>query len=78
MDLKDFLGIRKLSGLAFAKKHSLSQSTISRAINGKAISAMNAAKIEKATDGQVTRIELLYPPSVAVESKTNGGGFPSP
>ena len=61
MHLKDFLRVQDLSGLAFAKKHSLSQATVSRAVNGKAISGSNALKIEKATEGFVTLRELLYP-----------------
>jgi DNA-binding transcriptional regulator YdaS (Cro superfamily) len=61
MYLKNFLETQNLSGLAFAKKHNLSQSTISRAVNGKAVSASNAFKIEKATSGLVSLTELLCP-----------------
>ena len=62
MKLKEYLRIKGLSGLAFAKKHSLSQPTISRIINNKVVPSPEIAlKIEQATNGEVTRLELLYP-----------------
>jgi len=62
MKLKEYLKREKLSALVFAKTHNLTQPTISRIINKKHIPRPEtAAKIEKATKGQVTRLELLYP-----------------
>jgi DNA-binding transcriptional regulator YdaS (Cro superfamily) len=45
----------------WAKLKGLDPSLISRCLNGKGISPKNAAEIEKACDGQVTRMEILYP-----------------
>lgn len=62
MKLQKYLDQKKLSGLAFAEKHNLSQSTISRILNNKVIPSPGVAlEIEQATKGVVTRMELLYP-----------------
>lgn len=61
--LEAFLEKHNLSQNQFAKDAGVSQPTISRYINGetKQASAKNALKIEKATNGTVTRMELLFP-----------------
>ncbi len=47
---------------AFAKRTGIPQSTVWRIANQKTqISPENALRIEQATHGQVTRMELLYP-----------------
>jgi len=62
MKLQEYLDQEKLSGLAFAEKHNLSQATISRVLNNKVTPCPETAfLIEEATKGAVTRMELLYP-----------------
>lgn len=64
MKLQKYLKREKLNGLAFAEKHNLSQSTISRILNNKVTPSPEVAlKIEKATNGEVNKLELLYPDS---------------
>ncbi len=69
MKLEEYLTQEKLNGLTFAEKHNLSQSTISRILNNKVQPSPDVAlKIEQATQGAVTRMELLYPPTPKVDA----------
>lgn len=61
MDLKNYFKNNKIKFTPWAVEKEISPSVISRFIGGKGMSPENALKIEQATDGQVTRMELLYP-----------------
>ena len=61
MNLKNHLKHNRLSATEFARNCGLSLSLISKISNGKRPSPESAAIIERATDGAVTRLELLYP-----------------
>ena len=59
--LKKYLKTNGLKPTPWAKKHGIAPPVISRYFHGYAISKENALRIEQATDGAVTRMELLYP-----------------
>ena len=61
MNLKNYLKTHNLKPTPWAEKHGLNAPLLSRYLNGKGISPQNALKIEKATGGAVSCIELLYP-----------------
>jgi len=61
MELKRYIKTVGLKPTPWAIKKGLSPSVISRFLNGKGLSLDNALKIEQATNGEVTRLELLYP-----------------
>lgn len=61
MKLIDFIKNKKLSINAFAAENKLPATTVWRAVIGKPVRPCNAMAIEQATDGAVTRMELLYP-----------------
>lgn len=59
--LKNYLETNGFKPTPWAKKHGIAPPVISRYFHGCAISKENALRIEQATDGAVTRMELLYP-----------------
>ena len=60
--LKRYLSRKKLRPTAWARANGIAPPVISRYLNGKTgLSPENALRIERATDGEVTRLELLYP-----------------
>lgn len=60
MKLDDYLTVQNLSLGAFAKKASLSKATVSRAREAVVVpSRRTMEKIERATDGAVTRVDLI-------------------
>lgn len=62
MKLSEYFEINKFKPTPWAKKNEISPAIISRYLNnGTGVSPKNALKIEKATCGKVTRMELLYP-----------------
>ncbi len=62
MKLKGYLKKHRLKPTVWAKRHGISPSIISRYLNGKTtLSKENALKIDDATYGDVTALELLYP-----------------
>ncbi len=61
MRLEKYLKDNKLKPTPWAVKHRIAAAVISRYLNGKGISPQNAEKIEVATDGDVSVMELLYP-----------------
>jgi hypothetical protein len=68
MDLINYFKNNKIKFTPWALEKGVSPSVISRFINGKGMSPENALKIEQATNGQVTRLELLYPSDNPAES----------
>jgi len=63
MELSEYLQRKKLTVTAFAKIAGVPQPTVWRILNGKINnpSPNIAERIEKATGGSVSRMELLYP-----------------
>ena len=61
MKLQEFFGKNNIKYTYWAKKNSLPPSLIFRALSGKGITLENANEIVKATNGQVTLEELLFP-----------------
>ena len=61
MNLKNFFEIRQKKPTPWAMENGIAPSVISRCLNGRGVSPENALKIEKASNGEVTRMELLYP-----------------
>lgn len=61
MKLKDYFELHKIKPTPWGLKNGIYPALLSRYLNGKGISPANAAKIEQATDGQVDKMELLYP-----------------
>jgi len=60
MNLKTYLAKNEFKPTPWALKHSISPSVISRYLAGRRLSPENAERIERATDGEVSRMELLY------------------
>ena len=59
--LKQFLIKHNLSENAFATNHNIPQATVWRVANDKVTpDPATARKIEQATQGEVTRLEILY------------------
>ncbi len=64
--LAKYLKMKKQNTNQFAQKSGLSQATVWRIVNGKVTPSSRIAKaIETATQGEVTRDELLYPDEAA-------------
>jgi len=61
MKLTAYLDYKKVNVFNFAKQHGLSVATVWRASRGKTVRPKIAAQISDATDGMVTRLDLLYP-----------------
>ena len=62
MELKQYLKEERITHTEFARRSGIPQPTIWRILNRVVIpSPQIALKIEKATAGTVTRMELLYP-----------------
>jgi len=61
MNIQKYLNKNNLKPTPWAVDNKIAPSVISRYLNGKGISKGNALKIEQATGGAVTVIELLYP-----------------
>ena len=59
--LKEYLKNNGLKPTPWAKNHGIAPPVISRYFHGYAISKENALRIEQATGGAVTRMDLLYP-----------------
>ena len=60
--LKKFLKRNNLRPTPWAKANGIAPPVLSRYLNGKmGLSPENALRIEQATGGAVTRMELLYP-----------------
>ena len=59
--LKQFFEIHSFKPTPWAAINGIAPSVISRLLNGRGISPLNALRIEQATNGEVTRDELLYP-----------------
>ena len=60
--LKKYLQDKKESEYAFAKRAEIPQPTVWRIASGQNTpTPLIAEKIEKATNGKVTRMQLLYP-----------------
>jgi len=57
--LKKFFEIEKIKPTPWAIKNDIAPSVISRYLSGKGISPQNAQKVEIATGGRVTVLELL-------------------
>ncbi len=60
MGLKSYFEKKNLKPTPWAEKNGIAPSVISRYLNGRGLSAKNALRIQKATGGQVTVMELLY------------------
>ena len=62
MEILDYLKLNNLSQMDFAKKLSISKSTVSLLINGqRRPSPELALRLEKETGGALKKEELLYP-----------------
>lgn len=61
MKLLDYIQENDLKATPWAIRNKIAPSVISRYLSGKGISKQNALKIEQATNGKVTVMELLYP-----------------
>lgn len=62
MKLSGYFRKHKLKPSNWAKEHNIPPSVISKYLNGKTgLNKDSALKIEKATNGEVTVLELLYP-----------------
>jgi DNA-binding transcriptional regulator YdaS (Cro superfamily) len=61
MNLSTYLKSIGKSANAFAAIHNIPAATAWRAANEKPVKPHNALRIEQATGGAVTRMELLYP-----------------
>jgi DNA-binding transcriptional regulator YdaS (Cro superfamily) len=62
MDIQEYLTTEDLSQIALARRLGVSKSTITLLMQGaRRPSPSLALKIEQATGGAVTRMELLYP-----------------
>jgi len=62
MDLLKYLDSKNENATQFAKRANIPQPTLWRIVKGKVRpNPVNALKIEQATNGEVTRLELLYP-----------------
>ena len=61
MNLQAFFKENEIKPTPWATRHGIASSVISRYLKGNGISPKNACRIEKATGGQVSRMELLYP-----------------
>lgn len=59
--LKRFFKNHDIKPTPWAAANGIAASVISRALNGRGVSPLNALRIEQATDGEVTRDELLFP-----------------
>lgn len=57
--LQQFFEVEKIKPTPWAVEHKIAPSVISRYLNGKGISPKNAQKIEIATGGRVTVLDLL-------------------
>ena len=68
MEMQTYLKDNELTINAFADQHNLPATTIWRAVQKRALRPRNALRIEEATGGQVTRMELLYPEQKEVRS----------
>lgn len=64
MTLLEYLQKNNLKPTPWATKNEIAPSVVSRYLNGKGVSKENALKISKATNGEVTIVELLYPDKV--------------
>ena len=60
--LREFFEKTGVRPTPWAVDHKISPSVISRLLNGRGVSPANAAKIAAATGGEVTEMDLLYPP----------------
>lgn len=60
--LRAYLTKNGLKPTPWAVANGVSRSVVSRLLNGKGISPANAKKIAAATGGDVTELDLLYPP----------------
>jgi len=60
MELTEYLKWKGFKYTPWAIKNGIAPPVICRYFKGKGISRDNASRIEKATDGAVTRLELLY------------------
>ena len=64
--LREYLNKTGESDNAFAIRSKITQSTIWRILNNKVKPSPSVAlKIEQATNGEVSRLELLYPSEIA-------------
>ena len=62
MQLKEYLEVTGISRLYFSNLIGIRESNLSRYITGKVRPSLNmASKIEEATQGHVSRLEVLYP-----------------
>jgi DNA-binding transcriptional regulator YdaS (Cro superfamily) len=62
MDIQEYLQIENLNQITFARRLGVSKSTITLLMQGaRRPSPTLALRIEQATGGAVTRMELLYP-----------------
>ncbi|MEQ1694404.1 MAG: hypothetical protein ABL901_01055 [Hyphomicrobiaceae bacterium] len=59
MQLADYLVRKSMNQTMFAEKLNASESTVSRVLKGLGCSRNMATRIEKATDGDVSRAEVL-------------------
>lgn len=71
--LEKYLKENGLKPTPWAIDNKIAPSVISRHINGKNISKDNALKIQKATNGAVTAMELLYPEKLFNPAHDNPG-----
>jgi hypothetical protein len=60
MKLIDYFNSARAKPTPWAKDNGIAPSVISRYLNGKGISAKNALRIQAATGGKVTVMELLF------------------
>ena len=74
MKLKDWLDLKKLNINSFCMEHRISPSHIYRLINnGRGLGRNVATKIEVATLGAVTKMELMFPEKKENQEKTTQG-----
>lgn len=59
--LNNFFQKNNIKPTPWAIQNDIAPPVISRLLSGKKVSPKNALKIEQATNGAVTRMELLYP-----------------